>query len=76
MVVTDDPLAGKLFKHYANGNLYRYLFPVMDKNDHKEKLLVIYQDIESGRRYSRSWNAFFSSVKQDGKDVARFEEQE
>ena len=71
-----DPLAGKLFKHYNNGKLYRYLFPVTCKDTEKEDLMVVYQDIESGKKYSRKWNYFFSSTKVNGKEVPRFEEQE
>jgi len=71
-----DDMAGKLFKHYRNGKLYRYLFPVVNKDHPKEGLFVVYQDIESGKRYVRCWNQFFSSTKLDGKQVPRFEEQD
>lgn len=72
----DDPMVGVLFKHYKNGNLYRYLFAAMDKTGIKDELVVVYQDIESDKRYTRKWNNFFSSTKVNGKDVPRFEEQQ
>jgi len=71
----DDYMAGKEFKHYRNGKLYRFLFTATHKGQVKEDLMVIYQDIESGRRYARRWNDFFSSTKVDGVEVPRFEEQ-
>jgi hypothetical protein len=71
----DDHMGGKIFKHYKNGNLYRFLFTATLKGHVKEDLMVIYQDIESGRRHARRWNDFFSSTKVDGVEVPRFEEQ-
>lgn len=72
----EDYLGGKIFKHYRNGNLYRFLFSATTKGLVKEQLVVVYQDVETNRRYVRSWNNFFSSTKLDGKQVPRFEEQE
>ena len=71
----DDHMAGKEFKHYKNGNLYRYLFTATLKGHVKEDLMVIYQDVESGRRHARRWNDFFSSTKLDGEEVSKFKEQ-
>jgi hypothetical protein len=76
MVDEEDHFGGKVFKHYRNGNLYRFLFSATTKGLVKEQLVVVYQDIESTRRYARSWNDFFSTTKLDGKRVPRFEEQE
>lgn len=72
----DDHFGGKIFKHYRTGNLYRFLLTATSKGLVKENLMVIYQDVESGRQYVRQWNDFFSSTKLDGKQVPRFEEQE
>jgi len=71
----DDQLSGKLFKHYKNEKLYRYMFPAAPEAE-RTKLVVVYQDIESEQYYTRPWNDFFSSVKQNGQSVPRFEAQE
>jgi len=71
----DDTLSGTTFKHCRNGKIYRYLFSAMDRSGIKETMVVVYQDVESKKRYTRQWNNFFSSTKVDGKDVPRFEEQ-
>ena len=70
-----DPLSGKLFRHYRNGKMYKYLFPVTSKDCPKESLLVIYECVETGRKYARKWNYFFEMVKYEGNQVPRFEEQ-
>lgn len=70
----DDQLSGKLFKHYKNEKLYRYMFPASPEAE-RTKLVVVYQDIESEQYYTRPWNDFFSSVKQNGQNVPRFQEQ-
>ena len=69
-----DPHVGKKFKHYANGKLYRYLFSATNNDSLKEDLVVVYENVESGKRYIRKWNNFFSTTLREGKTVARFEE--
>ncbi len=74
MASSEDPLNNKLFKHYKNQRLYRYLFAATSK-DLDEKLVVVYQDVQNKKRYTRPWNEFFASVGADKNRVPRFEEQ-
>jgi len=72
----DDQLSGKQFKHYRNGKLYRYLFSATNNDSIKEELVVVYQNVESGKRCIRKWNNFFSTTLYEGKRVPRFQKQE
>lgn len=73
-VSTEDPLTNKLFKHYKNKKLYRYLFTATSKEMH-EKLVVVYQDIISEKTYTRPLNEFFDCVGTSNNRIARFKEQ-
>lgn len=76
IVADQDPHVGKQFKHYRNGKLYRYLFSAINNDSIREDLVVVYQNVESGKRYIRKWNNFFSTTLYEGNRVARFQEQE
>lgn len=66
-----DQNTGKIFRHYKNNKLYRYLFIAATK-DNRSALVVVYQDIESNLIFTRPLNFFNGSVK----GVARFKEEE
>ena len=68
-----DPLTNKLFKHYRTQKIYRYLFAATSK-DHNDDLVVVYQDVENNKIYTRKWNNFFGSIGPENNRTPRFEE--
>lgn len=70
----EDPLCGKLFKHYKTEKIYQYLL-VASPELNRSELVVVYQDIESKLIYTLPWNEFFSNTGTKGNTVPRFKEQ-
>ena len=66
-----DQLGPGVYRHYKGG-LYRFLFTATEEE--KQRLVVVYLSLESGRIWTRPADSWVGCVKdEDGKTTRRFQ---